>query len=519
MVSPELATFLCLTPESRIGTTSSSPYSGSPTFDEVPFHIAGTTPAIGTLVVVESGSDDYAFYGRVIGGEEQNPRAEPYLLQQNQAYQVGTREPRPGDSAPHVTRIGKAQIMGEIHFAEGNGDVRDAEELPQTGRGVYVLGANVLPILFDLPVAPDDGLDLGTFTSGGQTTTVRLRVDALARHLTFVGKPGVGKSHAGGVLVEECNRLGIPVVSFDVLGDLTRATEELGGRNYRAGTADFRIPYSVIGLAEFLAFIPNLTRDQQEIVAAAYDRVHGDAIRDLEDQGAIDIPLSQLLNEIAAIGAATGQQPVASRAQTRVSAFFSRSVLLTSVTQDWLDQIQMNPVVNIEVGHLPQRQRNLVVAAAARMLQVMRRRNKIPPFELILDEAHLFLPSGGDHTPSVPVIRELVQTARHDAIGIALLTQSPSSMDRQSFLICNTRLVFALDPEDMHLVAGHLSDLPEAAVERIPRMRRGRCILSSAMDLVRYSVQLDVRQRRTSAGAPTPNLAKEAAKWRAMMRG
>lgn len=425
-----------------------------------------------------------------------------------------TEDPRPGDSAPHVTRVARAQLMGEIHIAEDGIDIRDAHELPQTGRPVHVLGADVVPRILGLPVDSDGGLDLGSFESGGRSESIRIPIEALARHITIVGKPGVGKSHAGGVIVEECKRLGIPVVSFDVLGDLTRATTELNGLNYQAGSHDFRIPYSIIGLSEFLAFIPNLTRDQQEIVSAAYDRIHQEALRSLEDSGVINISLSRLLDEIRDVGTATGQSAVASRAQTRVTAFYNRSTLLTTSTQEWLERIKGTDVINVDVGHLPQRQRNLVAAATARMLQTLRRNGEVPPFILVLDEAHLFLPSGGHETPSVPVIRELVQTARHDAIGVLLLTQSPSSMDRQSFLICNTRIVFALDPENLRLVAGHLSDLPEAAVDRIPRMRRGRCILSSAMDVLRHSVQVDVRARRTSSGAPTPNLAKEAKSWR-----
>jgi len=516
VVSP-LKALLGLPAAQPIGTTSSSPYSGSPTFDEVPLHVAGQTPPLNAFAIVDSGSDDYVHYGRIIHGQEENPRADPTRLQQNRAYAVGGRDPRPGDRAPHVTRIITVQIMGEIYVETGLLAIRDPGELPQTGRPVYLLDAGMIPVLLNLPTSPDDGLDLGTCEAGGSAVTLRLPVEALARHLTIVGKTGVGKSHAAAVLIEECVRLGIPVFAFDVLKDLINATETLGGRNYQAGARDFRIPYSIIGLTEFLAFIPNLTRDQQEIVAAAYDAVYAEALRELEDAGGISVDVQRLMDEITAVGSAAGQDAVAARAARRVTAFLSRSTLLTTTTQDWLNELRAKPMINVFVGHLPQRQRNLVVAATARMLQILRRRDKVPPFELVLDEAHLFLPSDHTESPSTSVVREMVQTARHDGIGITLLTQSPSSMDRRAFVTCNTRLVFALDPEDMRLVAGHLGDLPQAVIDRIPRMRRGRCILSSAMDVLRHSVQLDVRQRETPGGAPTPNLAKEAKTWRATM--
>ncbi len=49
---------LSLTDAVRLGTTSSSPYLGSPTFDEVPFYVqVGRQPALGTYVIIELDTD------------------------------------------------------------------------------------------------------------------------------------------------------------------------------------------------------------------------------------------------------------------------------------------------------------------------------------------------------------------------------------------------------------------------------------------------------------------------------
>lgn len=499
----------------KVGTTSSSPYSGSPSFDEIPFHLdAGRQPPLGAWVVVECGSPDFVHYGRIVGGREENPRADPARLQQNQAYQVGERQPRPSDSAPHVTRVVQAELLGEIRLDNGRMVVTEPRSLPQTGRSVYTLRAAAVPQLLGVPTDPAIGIDLGNIESGGETSPLLLPVAVLPRHIGIYGKPGTGKSYAAGVIVEELVRLGIPVVSFDVLGDLFLATDELRGMNLEAGTDDFRVPWPIIGLGEFLAFIPNLTRDQTEIVSAAYDTLYDQAIDQLRTTGEVDIPIERLLDEIRDVGGATGQAPVADRAVRRVRAAYNRSGLLTTRTQPWLERLADRPILNIYVGHLPQRQRNLAVGASVRMLQILRRRDHIPPFALLLDEAHLFLPGGGHETPSTIVIRELVRTARHDAIAVVLVTQSPGSMDRQSFIICNTRLVFALDREDLSLVGGHLSDLPELVVDRIPKLPTGTAVVTSGVDLIRHSVLVRIRRRRTSEGAPTPNLAEEVLRWR-----
>jgi DNA helicase HerA-like ATPase len=139
----------------------------------------------------------------------------------------------------------------------------------------------------------------------------------------------------------------------------------------------------------------------------------------------------------------------------------------------------------------------------------------IPPFVLVLDEAHMYMPSGETSSPATAVIRELVRTARHDQIGVVLVSQSPASLDRQSFLLCNTRLVFALDPDDLRLVSGYLGELSGSVVNRIPRMERGTAILASAMDLIRHPVKFRVRERQSAGAIETPDLARAANRWMA----
>jgi len=503
----------------RIGTTSSSPYLGSPTFDAVPFHVdVGRRPVLGTYAVVATDTEEVALYGQIIEGVEENPRANPGRLQQNLAYQIGQKDPRPGDNSPHVTRVLTVEVLGEIR-EDGNGAIYITEPglLGQTGRGVYELPADAIPWLLNIPESPDSGLHIGHIESGGHAVEFNLPLEAIARHLAVVGKTGVGKSYAVGVIVEELVRHGIPIISFDVLGDVVNAAEDLGGQNLRAGD-DFHVPYSVIGVSEFLNFIPNLTSPQSELVAVAYDKVFGDAYRALNARGEVVLPLDNLTREIEQVAARFGQEAVGARAISRIEAAVRFSGILTTHTEQWLNDFTQAPITNVFIGHLGQNARNLVVGATARMLQILRRSGLVPPFVFLLDEAHFFLPSGGSSTPSTHVIRELIRTARHDAIGVILVTQSPSSMDRQALMTCNTRLVFSLDKDDLHLMSGTMGDLADQVVARIPKLARGTAIVSSGIDIMRHPAQVHIRKRTSREGAPTPNLAQEVKLWRQQNR-
>lgn len=508
---------LGLTEEMRIGTTSSDPYLGSPTFDEVPFHVhVGCRPALGTYVIMVGDADEFVHYGRIISGTENNPRANPSSLQQNQAYGVGDRDPRSTDKAPHVTRVMAAEVLGEIYLDDhSNITIKEPNQLAQTGKGVYELPADRIPQLLNIPDSSDNGFHIGRVESGNSSVDFILPMEAIARHLAVVGKTGVGKSYFVGVLVEELVRHGIPVIAFDVLGDMLKATEDLGGCNFKAGE-NFRVPYSVIGVKEFLGFVPNLTPDQLEIVSFAYDALFNKAFKTLDETAVVNIPIKNLLDEILNLAAEFGQTAVGGRAAKKVETAFNRNSLLTAKTEEWLQEFVEKPITNIFVGHLSQQQRNLIVGATARMLQALRKRSQVPPFVFLLDEAHFFLPSGGETTPSTLVIREMIRTARHDGIGITLITQSPASMDKQVILTCNTRVVFALDPDDLRLVSGTMGDVSEEMKSRIPKLAKGTAIISSATDIMRHPALIKIRQRQTRHGAPTPNLAQDVKEWRKM---
>lgn len=279
-----IKTLLALTEDARVGETSSSEYSaegGTPTFDRIPFRVkAGRRPNLNTFVIaLRQDDENRAHYGRIIAGSELNLRARPGGMQKDDAYGMSRTDIRSSELSPDLVRVMEIEILGEINSPAGNSlEITEPSQLPHTGQPVYELPAEIIPRLLNIPEPDEDGKDkptseaglyLGKIESGGQSISFFLPNSAMARHIAVLGKTGVGKSYAVGVLMEELYKKGIPMLSFDVLGDAEQTASELKGKHIIAGTDDFRIPYSIVGLEEFLAFIPNLTSDQRDLIASA----------------------------------------------------------------------------------------------------------------------------------------------------------------------------------------------------------------------------------------------------------
>lgn len=504
-----------VTEDSKVGVTSYLEESNEgPNFQTIPFRVEiEEQPNLDSFVVVERASrNDVVHYGRVASGIERNPESDAVTQQAADAYNVDLGDVRSGDHDPKVTRIMSVEVLGELVEQENEVIARQPQSLPQTGQGVYIVDGGQLPEMLNLPTASNgsDGFEIGMLRSGGETARFSLSREAIARHITVLGRTGTGKTHTAHVIVEELVDAGVPVVSFDIMDDAGPMAEALNGQTVQPGS-DLSIPYSLIGFEAFEEFVA-LTDAQRELVQTAYTEIHQEALEQLREEGEIDIPYERLLDEIESYGENIGSNATG-RAKNRAKWGLRLSPLGTKM-DDWGELLFENPLLNIDIGHLGQEERKLVIGAVGRMLQRLRRRDEVPPFVLVVDEAHKYVPSGSGETTAARVMRDLVQTARHDGIGTVLITQSPSSMDDVALRTANTHVVLALDRDELSSVKGLFGDLATETIDRIPKLEKGRAMIASARDLMQHTVPVDIRDRNTPEGAPTPDLVADASAWK-----
>lgn len=509
----ELASIL--SPAAQVGVTATVEESGEgPSFETVPFRVqAEERPSLDSFVAIKRAeTDKIVHYGRVATGTEHNPQSDATRQQAADAYNINLGgDLRPGEHDPQVTRIMGIELLGELVATDDGVKTRRPQALPQTGQAVYVIEGSVLPNLLDLPSASEgpSGFEIGTVRSGGQTAPFALSRETIARHIAILGRTGTGKTHTSHVIGEELVNAGVPVVLFDMMDDAGPMARELGGRTVTPGK-DLPIPYSLIGFEAFEEFL-STTDAQRELIQTAYTEIHQEATEQLQNDGEVDIPYDRLLEEIEDYGNNVGSNATG-RAKDRAKWGLRLSPLGTQMA-DWGQLLVENAMLNINIGALGQQERKLVIGAVGRMLQQLRRRDEVPPFVLVVDEAHKYVPSGTGDTAASRVMRDFVQTARHDGIGTILITQSPSSMDDIALRTANTHIVLALDRKELTSVKGLFGDLSPETIDRIPKLEKGRAMVASARDLMRHTVPVDIRDRETPEGAPTPDLVNDAQEW------
>ena len=100
---------------------------------------------------------------------------------------------------------------------------------------------------------------------------------------------------------------------------------------------------------------------------------------------------------------------------------------------------------------------------------------------------------------------------RHHGIAMVLMTQSPVDIDKRTIRQCNTRLVFALEPDQLDAIRGVRSDASEEMLRALPKMPQGTCLLSGTYESVKHAIPVKIRKRKhsDSEGGKTPDIFTE----------
>jgi len=491
----------------------------SPSFDVFRFKaLANEYVHPGSLVAATV--DDRTFIlGRVSGSIEINPHESASRTAVRHAMQI--EADYPGEElSTTVYRVYEADVIEQGILTEKELEIVEPMDMAKAGQQVFLPNEEVISkamgfekeSLSAFVIGHTRILDKGlTGKEEDIPENVLLKPDVIQRHLFVGGTTGSGKSFATGILIEEINKFDVPVVILDSQNEYISLTEDLGGRVLRPGP-DYTVRLSSLIESEVLDLVPTLRGTVgYELLAFSFlalkrEMREGDrrefGLTDLVRRMETDAPTLEVNDRSRRLGV------------MRTQSSIRRHDFLGERT-NWVNMLAKYSVINIDCARLDLSQLQLVVGATLRELQNLRLRKEIPPYVAVLDEAHLLVPEGED-TACKQVIRENVRIGRHYGICMILVTQSPVDIDKKTIRQCNTRLIFALEPDQLHALQGIKADATEEMLHRLPKMPRGTCILSGTYETIKHAIPIKVRsKRKTRPGGAAPDIFEEVReKWK-----
>ncbi|MEM4950197.1 MAG: ATP-binding protein, partial [Thermoplasmatales archaeon] len=270
------------------------------------------------------------------------------------------------------------------------------------------------------------------------------------KHISVMAKTGGGKSYLTGVIVEELMKNDVTVVIIDPHGEYsamknkaseTAEMKRFGVRpnSYRdkiivfspyGGDRDLAFTLSQINVRELVSimnlpdprsyFVPlRKAIDALRLTVRDYD--FDDIISELrrQDNSSISQTLEKELNYLKSLG-------VLRKKGLRID-----------------DLVVRGKVSVIEMKGLPPDVQELVVQRLLYSLFESRKKEKIPPLLVVVEEAHNFAPQQGKAFSS-KIMRTVASEGRKFGFGMLVVSQRPAKVDKNVLSQCGTQLILKI---------------------------------------------------------------------------
>lgn len=343
----------------------------------------------------------------------------------------------------------------------------------------------------------------------------------ISRHLAILAKSGAGKSYAIGVLLEELLSYGIPVVILDPHGEYSsikypnRHPEDMkyfdrygvSAKGFAKNVKEYslnqefnpdtiqiklKIPNDPFSLVESLPFkvSPSQKGLLYNIVNDLSERKKNFSFRDLIKE----IEFSESPAKWKLIG---GFQAL------EKSGLFSYS---PTASNSLVKPGQMS-IINFKGA--PIEHQEVVAQAILGQLFEERKRENIPPFFLILEEAHNFCPDRGfGETKASKVIRTIASEGRKFGLGLSIISQRPARVDKSVLSQCASQIALQVtNPGDLSAISNSFEGITSETESEIKNLPTGKALVIGISD---HPIFVDIRVRRSQHGgrAQTFNLSK-----------
>ena len=348
----------------------------------------------------------------------------------------------------------------------------------------------------------DNGLRVGNLETNDDID-IFVNPEDFYKHFAVLAQTGAGKSYLTGVLMEEMLEQDFPVMIIDPHGEFSSLgspnpdnADESKGYNVREYSPNTNINKSALPLEfsslnfdkkELQTLIPDsLTNSQMGVLYNALKKLKD---KD-EDYGLIDIE-----------DAVQQEDSTAKWNLLNYLEQLEESGLFSDNPVDPEDLVEKGRATVINLKAVEPDAAEMAVYLLAKKLFDLRKKDKIPPFMMVFEEAHNFIPEKGfGQAISNPIMRKIASEGRKFGLGIGVISQRPARIDKNVLSQCNTQFILKVtNPNDLKAISKSFEGVTSEVEDMIKSLPPGVCFVLGNQ----YPVMTDVRQRKSKHGGET----------------
>jgi DNA helicase HerA-like ATPase len=364
-------------------------------------------------------------------------------------------------------------------------------------------------ILKDFFGLDDKGLHLGEFRH--QDIDVKINTTRLLqKHLAILALSGAGKSYLTAVLIEELLKRSedqgqLSVIIIDPHGEYSSFADDpsFSDKVKVFPVSDVRIGLPNMNQYNFSEFMPKLSyaqsRELMKVVSEVKKEKSSYGISDIIDyiethnhtKAATRDVLISVLSELG---------------DTGLFGVADYPGLEELARQGGISVIDLSRTTNM-------RKKQIITAYIARKLFNYRRRGVIPPFLLVLEEAHQFCPEkeARENALSRGVITTIAREGRKFHASLCLISQRPVRLSTTVLSQCNTHIILRVtNPYDLKHIEESSEGITRDVSRQISSLRVGNGLVVG--EGVNFPLFMKIRERKSKGsdkGLPLERAAKE----------
>jgi len=337
----------------------------------------------------------------------------------------------------------------------------------------------------------ENGLELGEVLNYDLKSKLNL-TDMFQKHLAILAMSGSGKSYGCSVILEEllARKKGkIGIVMIDNHGEYTgfKKDSKYGDRVNLIDAEKIRVSTETVSPGLLKAIMPVMSHAQ---------------VRDL---GKVLYQLRQVKKSfsmqdlIDAVIASDTQEMVKEALVGWLNSIERMKIFSTSNYPQESDIVKQGQLTIIDFSKITDlKKKQTIVSLISRKLFNLRRREQIPPYVEIIEEAHNFCPSGDAQESAISrgIIETLAREGRKFHASICLISQRPVKLSTTALSQCNTQIIMRItNPSDLSHIRESAEAISSEELEAISGLGVGEALVIG--EAAKYPFFFKFRKRKS----------------------
>lgn len=331
----------------------------------------------------------------------------------------------------------------------------------------------------------------------------------LTKHVAVLAKSGSGKSYTVGVLLEEIMEKNVPLIIIDPHGEYSSLKYANDDKNDISTMSRYGIkPKRYTRYVKEYGFIDDLNPlklnddlKSQELIhllptklSSAQLAILYNSIKNLKK-----IDFTNLILELE-----IEESPAKYNIISVVDHLKSFNLFSLNYTP-YNELVQPGRCSIVNLKGIPPEAQEIVVYKLLKDLFEQRKINKIPPFFVVLEEAHNYCPERGfGESKSSKILRTVASEGRKFGLGLCVISQRPARLDKSVLSQCTTQIILKVtNPNDLRAVINSVEGITSESEKEIQNLPIGSALLTGVVDMPLF---VGIRPRKTKHGGGAINM-------------